>query len=133
MLAAVADTHTALWYLYGDKRLSSTAKSLIDRAGAVGRQIGISSITLAELVYLIEKNRLPPNVYAGLEAALGDPAHAFTEIACTKSVIRALRTIPRAEIPDMPDRLIAATAASLNVPLISRDGRIRASAVHTIW
>jgi predicted nucleic acid-binding protein len=41
--------------------------------------------------------------------------------------------IPRADVPDMPDRLIAATATSLGVPLISRDGRIRASAVHTIW
>jgi hypothetical protein len=35
--------------------------------------------------------------------------------------------------PDMPDRLIAATAASLAVLVISRDGSIRSSAVETIW
>jgi PIN domain nuclease of toxin-antitoxin system len=33
----------------------------------------------------------------------------------------------------MPDRIIAATAVSLQVPIISRDGYIRASAVQTIW
>jgi predicted nucleic acid-binding protein len=93
----------------------------------------VSSITLAEITYLIEKKRVPANAYADLEGALDDPEHAFTEVPCTKSVVRALRMIPRADIPDMPDRLIAATAASLGVPIISRDGRIRASAVHTIW
>jgi PIN domain nuclease of toxin-antitoxin system len=33
----------------------------------------------------------------------------------------------------MPDRIVAVIAASLGVPLISRDGQIRASAVETIW
>jgi predicted nucleic acid-binding protein len=37
-----------------------------------------------------------------------------------------------AQIPDMPDRIIAATAVHLNVPLISRDGKIRVSGVNTI-
>jgi predicted nucleic acid-binding protein len=40
--------------------------------------------------------------------------------------------IGRAEIPDMPDRIIAATAVCLGVPLVMRDGKIRASAVRTI-
>jgi predicted nucleic acid-binding protein len=33
----------------------------------------------------------------------------------------------------MPDRMIAAIAMYLRVPVISRDSRIRASNVHTIW
>ena len=33
----------------------------------------------------------------------------------------------------MPDRIIAATALHLGVPVISRDGKIRASTVATIW
>ena len=33
----------------------------------------------------------------------------------------------------MPDRIIAATALSLNLPLVTRDGDIRASGVKTIW
>ena len=33
----------------------------------------------------------------------------------------------------MPDRIIAATAIYHDVPFISRDGKIRASSVRTIW
>ncbi len=44
-----------------------------------------------------------------------------------------MMAIPRDQVPDMPDRIIAATAAHLGVPLISRDGKIRASSVTTIW
>jgi PIN domain nuclease of toxin-antitoxin system len=75
MLAAVADTHIALWYLYGDKRLSSTAKSLIDRAGALGRQIGISSITLAELVYLRRNSGYTGPAYRSNSSIAERPAH----------------------------------------------------------
>ena len=41
--------------------------------------------------------------------------------------------IPREDIPDMPDRIIAATALHLGVPLISRDSKIKLSKVKTIW
>jgi predicted nucleic acid-binding protein len=33
----------------------------------------------------------------------------------------------------MPDQIIAATAMHLGVPLISRDRRIKASSLATIW
>jgi predicted nucleic acid-binding protein len=33
----------------------------------------------------------------------------------------------------MPDRIIAATALYLGVPLVTRDGKIRAADVETIW
>lgn len=133
MIGAVADTHAALWFLFGNQRLAPSAKSFIDQTAGVGWRIGISSISLAELVYLIEKKRLPGNMYPDLEAAIDDPSHVFIEIPCTKDVIRAMRRIPRADIPDMPDRIIAATAVSLEIPVISRDGHIRSSAVQTIW
>jgi len=69
MIAGVADTHTALWYLFNDGRLSVAAGDFIDQAAAAGSQIVVSSISLAEIVYLIEKNRLPVNAYVDLKAA----------------------------------------------------------------
>ena len=48
-------------------------------------------------------------------------------------VIRAIRRVPREAIADMPDRIIAATAIHLGVPLVSRDRRIQLSTVKTIW
>jgi predicted nucleic acid-binding protein len=40
------------------------------------------------------------------------------------NVIRALQTIDRNVVPDMPDRIIAATARSLGYPLLSKDSNI---------
>ncbi len=50
MLRAVADTHTVIWYLYDDARLSEIARTTIEGTLAAGDQIGISAITLAEIV-----------------------------------------------------------------------------------
>jgi PIN domain nuclease of toxin-antitoxin system len=59
MIAGVADTHAALWYLFGDLRLSAPAKAAFDVAASSRRKIVLSVISLAEVVYLVEKNRLP--------------------------------------------------------------------------
>ena len=48
-------------------------------------------------------------------------------------VVDAMRQVPRAEVPDMPDRVVAATAVYLGVPVISTDGKIRAASVQTVW
>ena len=52
MLRAVADTHAVIWYLYDDPRLSPSARALIEEAAAAGDQVGVSAITLAEMVCL---------------------------------------------------------------------------------
>lgn len=133
MIAGVADTHTALWYLYDDARLSVAAGDFIDQAAAAGKQIVVSSISLAEIVYLIEKNRLPANAYADLIAAIADPDHVFQEAPFTLEIVDAMRQIPRADVADIPDRIVAATGVYLGTPVISRDGRIRASNLKTVW
>ena len=133
MIAAVADTHTALWYLFDDDRLSVRAGDFIDNAAAEGRQIVVSSISMAEIVYLIEKGRLAANAYGDLKAALDDPDHVFKEAQFTVEIVDAMRQISRAEVPDMPDRIVAATGAYFAVPVISRDGKIRSSSVQTVW
>lgn len=44
-----------------------------------------------------------------------------------------MRRIPRNQLPDMPDRMIAATALHLGLPLITIDARIRRANIQTIW
>jgi PIN domain nuclease of toxin-antitoxin system len=41
--------------------------------------------------------------------------------------------VPRADVPDMPDRIVAATGLYFGIPVISRDRRIRASNIQTVW
>jgi PIN domain nuclease of toxin-antitoxin system len=133
MPAAVADTHTALWYLFGDPRLSATAKAFIDQAAADRQSIEISPITLAEIVYLVEKSRIPTSALEDLNAALANDNHVFKEAPFTKDVVNAMSQVSREEVPDMPDRIVAATALYLGVPVISKDRRIKASSVQSIW
>ena len=133
IIAGVADTHAAIWYLFDDARLSQAAGDFIDHAAAMGRSIAVSSISLAEIVYLVEKGRLTSNVYPDVKAALADREHVFQEVALTVEVVDVMHRVARAAVPDMPDRIVAATAIAFNVPVISRDGRIRTSTVQTIW
>lgn len=133
MIAGVADTHAAIWYLFGDPRLSARAKDFIDQAAVARRSIEISPISLAEIIYLIEKNRVPASAFDELRAVLDNPNHVFKEAPFTAEVVKTMRQVSRADIPDMPDRVVAATGVFLNVPVISRDGRIRSSNVQTVW
>ena len=133
MIAAVADTHVALWYLLRNPRLSGPARNFIDHTAAEGDEIALSPISLAEIVYLTEKNRLPVEVYDELRKAPADPGFVIEEAPFTSAIVDAMRLVPRSDIPDMPDRIVAATAVYFGVPVISCDGRIRASNIRTIW
>ena len=133
MVAGVADTHAALWHLFDDSRLSFRARNFIEQAAANHQRILLSAISLAEILYLVEKNRLPVAAYNDLKVALADPGHVLKEAPFTTEIVDAMRRIPREGVPDMPDRIIAATAVYLKVPVLSRDGRIQASDVQTVW
>lgn len=133
MIAAVADTHAIIWYLYADARLSQTAKRTIDQAVNTGNSIVVSAITPIEMVYLIEKGRIAAEALTRLATILSDPLLLINQYPVDLSIARTLSRIDRAAVPDMPDRIIAATALHLAVPVISRDGKIRTSAIQTIW
>jgi PIN domain nuclease of toxin-antitoxin system len=133
MIRAVADTHTILWYLFHDPRLSEAARATIEDAAASGEQVAFSSITLAEIVYLAERGRIRAETLERLLEAVEGEDVVLVEIPCDRTVARAMVDIPRAEVADFPDRMIAATASSLGVAVISRDGTIQASRIPTIW
>jgi PIN domain nuclease of toxin-antitoxin system len=133
MIAAAADTHTAVWYLFHNPKLSAGARQAIEAAFAAGDQVGVSSISLVEMVYLGEKGRISPVAVQDLIRGLLDPEYPLYEI--TGRCLR--RSIPGVNRPrrssGMPDRIVAATRLRYGVPVISRDGKIRASKVRTIW
>ena len=133
MIAGVADTHTAIWHLFDDPMLSPAARKFIDDAAAARQKIALSPISLAEVVYLIEKRRLPMTAYTDLRKALSNPNHVLEEAPFTMEVVEAMQRVARSEVPDMPDRIVAATAVYLGVPVISRDRRIRSADLGTVW
>jgi PIN domain nuclease of toxin-antitoxin system len=106
---------------------------LFDDATASGDPILIASITLVELTYLVEKGRLPGAARRRLVAALADPEGPYQLAPLDTSVAEAVERIDRAAVPDLPDRVIAATALAWDTPLVSRDAKIRPAPLETIW
>jgi predicted nucleic acid-binding protein len=86
----------------------------------------LSVISLAEVIYYVREK--PPS-----RVGLHDPDHVPEETPVAGEIIEAMINVPRADIPDMPDRIVAATAVYFGVPTVSRDGRIRVSKVQTVW
>jgi PIN domain nuclease of toxin-antitoxin system len=76
---------------------------------------------------------LAASAYDDLTNALRNPEYVIGEAPFTADIVEAMRQVPREDIPDMPDRIVAATAVYFGVPVISRDGRIRASNLQTVW
>lgn len=133
MIAAVADTHAIIWYLANDPRLSKIAKQTFENAVVQNSLIAISSITLVEMVYLIEKGRIPATRFTELVIILSSVDSLLVEVPVTLAITRTLSKIDVYQVPDMPDRIIAATAMYLDVPIISRDGKIRGAGLTSLW
>ena len=117
MLAAIADTHTAIWYLFSDPRLGRAASDCIEATIASGDHIGISAISLAEMIYLIEKKRILANALEDVLAAIADPKTVLQEVPLDAGIVLWMKEIPRGEIP----------SAAMPHPIIRyQDGEVKA-------
>ena len=89
--------------------------------------IFVSAITIVELIYLIEKGKIPPDVLNLLRDAFDDLTTAFRLIEISREIGDKVENIPRLSVPDMPDRIIAATALHLNLPLVTKDNKFNST------
>jgi PIN domain nuclease of toxin-antitoxin system len=133
MVVAIADTHTTLWYLFSDPRLGRAASAFTDATVADGDHIGVSAISVAEMVFLTEKGRIPATALTDVQAAVADPKAVLRYVPVDQDIAINMAAIPREDVPDLPDRIIAATAHLYGIPVLTRDGRIRSSSVRAIW
>ena len=135
MSAVVADTHSILWYLNNLPDLSPAALQAMENAEQSGAAIYVPSIVLVELRYLVEKGRdIKECDFQTVLTELKNPSSALTLAPLDQLTAETLAQIPRATVPDMPDRIIAATALALGLPLVTGDTEIRKlTNVATVW
>lgn len=84
-------------------------------------------------MYLVEKGKLPAVAPDRLTHALSEPDSGFVIAPLNLSVALAILKISRETVPDMPDRIIAATALDLGLRLVTRDSKIAKTGITTIW
>jgi predicted nucleic acid-binding protein len=130
----VADTHALLWHLSNDPALSTPATDIFRQADVGVTEIVIPSIVLVEVVYLCERQRVPDDRIDRVLALPGSPGSRYRVVPLDEPIVQALRRIPHDQVPDMPDRIIGATALHLGLPLITRDGDLARSKLLTcVW
>ncbi|MGH9855739.1 MAG: type II toxin-antitoxin system VapC family toxin [Blastocatellia bacterium] len=130
----VADTHIVIWVMSKPSLLSPASLSAVQAAESSGDPIYVSAITIVELRYLVEKGKLTEADYQECLKRIVDPANVLTIAPLDLRIADMLSQIPRAVVPDMPDRIIAATGLALGLPLITADHKIRSlTNITTIW
>ncbi len=125
----VADTMAVVLHLE-NRKSSAIVKQIFDAADAEQIVIHIPAIVFAEILYLSEKKRI------GL--TLADVKNHLQKFPNYRETPFNFGIIEHAEqikdIPELHDRLIAATAKCLNLELITNDPKINNSAfVKTVW
>ncbi len=133
MPGVIADTHALIWYLLDSPRLSARASAQFERFIASDATIGVSSISIVEIIYLLEKDRIPLEALTLLKESLVQEPKLLEIVPVTYAIALTTSQVSRDQVPDLPDRVIAATALHLGVPLISRDRKIQLTDVETIW
>ena len=133
MSSVVADTHAAAWYLLDSPKMSHRALQRMTAAVDGGGTIFVPSISVVELLYLYEKARIPADDWKKLNDCLAAEDSGVRVVPLTLGIAHDLARVPWKSVPDMPDRIIAATALHLGLPLVSRDGRIQAPGLEVIW
>lgn len=130
--AAVTDTHALVWYALGRKRrLGPRARRLFDAAAAGRAVIHVPTLVLVEVLEATRKGVIQPQggAAAWVRGLFG--TGSFFPADLTTAVV--LRGESLHGVPEQGDRLIAATAAVLDLPLVSRDPALAAAGVELIW
>jgi PIN domain nuclease of toxin-antitoxin system len=123
-----------IWHIFQNKRLSQKAAHIFSDTDAGLAGIFIPSIVLVEIIYLVEKAKIPSESSGNILSLLELSPANYHLAHISVSLIRSMQSISRDLIPDMPDRIIASAAKDLDLPLITRDSKIRESGlVEVIW
>ncbi|MBC8264822.1 MAG: PIN domain-containing protein [Anaerolineales bacterium] len=130
----VADTHSITWQLAEDRHLSRRARKIFESADEGHVQVLVPSIVLVEAIFLMQRQRIPKSRVSQLFELSEDADANFYVVPLNMAVAQAVSDFGPAAIPDMPDRIIAATARALNLPLITVDPIIAESdLLEVIW
>jgi len=129
----VLDTHVLVWWVATPEKLSRRARTAVS-AAARRSQLIASSMSIFEIATAVRRGRLELNLpIAEWLAALRELPELSIE-PMTDAIGEHAGGLDDEFPGDPADRVIAATALALDVPLVTADEKLRAVAdLKTVW
>jgi PIN domain nuclease of toxin-antitoxin system len=123
------DTVAIIRHFTGNKNLGKKAKIILDSIEYSDNILAVSVISLMEIMYLSQRNRININVESVIELMADNTSYKIielnTEIVTTASSI---------DFYELHDRMILATAKWLDIPILSSDKRFSdVKGIVVIW
>jgi PIN domain nuclease of toxin-antitoxin system len=128
----LADTHVVVWLAFAEERISRKARATIDQAREDAEGLAISDMSLLELARFGSRRGIELDI--SVESFLQEVESRFVVLPMNSRVCAKAMALPATFPKDPADRVIAATAITEGLALITADEHIRNSkVVRTIW
>jgi predicted nucleic acid-binding protein len=116
MSSYVTDTQALIKFMLGKKVINDVAHQAYLAADKGKATIIIPAVVMMEVMYLFEKNRIRIGLFE-IEDLMDSRNYRYEPLS-----LEILKTASKIDdIPELHDRLIAATARYLDLPLITND------------
>jgi predicted nucleic acid-binding protein len=126
MSSFVTDTQALVKFMMGKKVINDNSHKAFQEADKGKNTIIIPAIVLMEVLYLFEKNRIPVGLLH-IEDLMQSDNYQFEPLSL--EILKSASEIM--DIPELHDRLIAATARHFDMQIITNDPDICASSFVT--
>ena len=126
----IADTHSLLWYLTDDNRLSKDANLIFEETEKGEHLIIVPTIVLVESLDVIEKKRVTYDFDLVLQSIEDNENYIIWDLDL--EVVNQMIKIKN--VRELHDRIIVAISKLCDAGLITKDGEItEAKEVNTRW
>ncbi|MFQ6003703.1 MAG: type II toxin-antitoxin system VapC family toxin [Candidatus Zixiibacteriota bacterium] len=127
----ITDTHPLVWHIIESPNLSKNSAAIFNNADRGTDHVVIPCIVLFEILYLIEKKKIPEFLLDNLIEKVLESKNYLLEPLCIPIILQC-KNISSKKVSDPGDRIIAATTLHLNLPLITRDEKLKQIGLTTI-
>lgn len=128
-MRALLDTHTLLWWLFDDPRLSLVARAIL---ADPGNEILVSSASAWEIATKFRLGRLPAATVLAQDIGAWVARAGFSALPITIAHAQRAGAWPQPH-RDPFDRMLAAQGAVEDVPLVTRDPVFAQFGVQVRW
>jgi predicted nucleic acid-binding protein len=123
------DTVAVVRHFTGFGKIGRSASAILDGIEDTDDFLVISVVSLMEIMYLAEKNRIRLSLRAALRTI--NTSSSYLVLSLNPEILKVAEEIA---FPELHDRLILASAKWLGVPVLSSDAEFpEVEGIETIW